>query len=522
MPHDAPHLPELTGDETDQAEAIALLSDPATHGGAEVERVDTHISRIFLAGDRAWKLKRAVRTNFLDFSTPEKREAACRRELELNRAGAGFYLGVTPVTCGPEGLRLGGEGEAVDWLVEMRRFDRSQELDKLAEAGALDARLMEELADAAAAAHARAPETPAYGDAEDVRARIDQIAGALEAAVRGGPLDGSATPWRAAAQRARAAQDGLIRRRRRLGRVRRCHGDLHLGNVVMIEGRPTPFDAIEFDEAIASIDTLYDLALTLEDLIARGLRGLACVLLSRYLATTRDHEGLALLPLYISMRGAIRAMAAAGRGAQEEAAGNLRLARAALAAEIRPRLVAVGGISGTGKTSLARAIAPDLAPLAGAVMIRSDVTRKRLAGAPPEARLDKAAYSERMNRRVMARMARDARRVLRAGLPVVLDATFLGPDWRDCAARLAQAEGVRFDGLWLTLPLEEAVRRVEGRRGDASDATAEVVRGQAGRGEAPAGWTPLDASGPLEATARAARDALGLCGSGDAKPGEGA
>jgi predicted kinase len=210
------------------------------------------------------------------------------------------------------------------------------------------------------------------------------------------------------------------------------------------------------------------------------------------------------------MRGAIRAMAAAGAGRGEEAARDLAFAREALAAPTHPRVLCVGGISGTGKSSLARRLAPDLAPLTGAVVVRSDLTRKRLAGAAPETRLDGQGYSERMNARVMARMAWDARRVLRAGWPVILDATFLGPDWRDCARRLAETEGAPFDGSWLTLPLEEAVRRVEGRRGDPSDADAAVVRRQAERRVAPEGWRALSADRPLEDLAAEARLALGL------------
>jgi hypothetical protein len=506
----APPPPELDGLERAQAEAIALLSDPAAHGGAAVERVDTHISRIFLAGDRAWKMKRALRNNFLDFSTPEKREASCRREMELNAGGAGFYLGVVPVARGPEGLTLGGEGEPVDWVVEMRRFDREQELDRLADRDLLTREMMERLADDLAARHAQAPPTPGFGDGKETGARIDQIAEALAGAAGHGPLAAEAEPWRCAAQAARASQTRLLDRRAALGRIRRCHGDLHLGNIVLLDGEPTPFDAIEFNEEIASVDVLYDIALTLADLEMRGRRALAGALLSRYLAWTRDHEGLALMPLYLSMRGAIRAMAAAGAGQGDLAAHRLAFARRALASPTQARVAAVGGISGTGKSSLARRLAPELAPLLGALTIRSDVTRKRLLGAPPEAPLPKRAYSERVSRRVIARMAWDARRVLRAGWPVVLDATFLGPDWRACARRLAAAEGVAFDGLWLTLPPEEAVRRIEARRGDASDADAAVVRRQAKRQATPRGWQALSADRPLEALAAESRLALGL------------
>ncbi|WP_297974227.1 AAA family ATPase [uncultured Amaricoccus sp.] len=480
---------------------VAFLADPATHGGAPVETVTTHISRLFLAGDRAWKMKRALGTNYLDFTTLALREASCRRELEVNRAAGPLYLGVVPVVRRAGRLPLGGAGEPVEWLVEMRRFDRARELDRLCEAGTLTLPVVERLADAIAALHRAAPETPAHGDPDDVRARIAQIAGALDAAGAG------AADWAAAARAACEANVPLIARRHRLGRVRRCHGDLHLGNVVLIGEDPVPFDAIEFNEAIASIDVLYDLAFALADLATRGRPDLASALLSRYLGATRDFAGLPLLPLFLSMRGAVRAMTAASRGDAAAAGRHLAFARAALAPAPPPRLLAVGGMSGTGKSTLARALAPRLAPLA--LVLRSDVTRKRLAGVAPETPLPPSGYTAAMDRKVLIRLAWDARIALRAGATVVLDATFLGPDWRACAAALAAAEGVPFTGLWLEISPAEAAARVGRRSADASDATPEVVARQTARAATPAGWRPVDAGQPPAAVLAAAEAALG-------------
>jgi aminoglycoside phosphotransferase family enzyme/predicted kinase len=492
--------------EASQAEVVAFLSDRATHGGAAVERVDTHISRLFLAGDRAWKLKRAIRTNYLDFSTPALREASCRRELEVNAGAGDLYLGVTPVVRRDGGLRLGGDGEPVDWLVEMRRFDRSRELDRLCDRGALDRATVGRLADTVAALHASAPRTPGFGDAADVKGRIDQIADALAAADPA--LRRQAEAWHAAAEAARRAQGGLIARRHWLGHIRRCHGDLHLGNVVMLGGAPVPFDAIEFNEAIASIDTLYDLALTLADLLTRARRDLANALLNRYLGMTRDYGGLPLLPLFLSMRGAVRAMTAASRGDDAAARRGLAFASGCLAPAPAPRLVAVGGMSGSGKSTLARGLAPELAPLCGAIVLRSDVARKRLRGVAPEVRLPAAAYTAAMDRRVLARLAFEARRLLRAGTSVVLDATFLGADWRACAEAVAQATGVRFDGIWLELEAAAAERRIGLRTIDASDATPELVRRQRERAAPPAGWHVVEAGGAPAPVLAAARQVL--------------
>ena len=492
------------GAERLQAPVVDFLGDPATHGGEPVTQVVTHISRIFLAGPRAWKLKRAIRTNYLDFSTLENRERICRREIEVNANATDIYVGVVPVTRDHAGLRLGGEGDPVEWLVEMRRFDRELELDRLEEGGRLTAAIIEWLADQVAALQAGAQVVTDYGDAQDVRARIEQIAGALAQAEGGG----RAADWSRLALAECDRRVRLIDRRQSLGRVRRCHGDLHLGNIVMIGGRPTPFDAIEFNEAIASIDVLYDLALTLSDLLLRGQRQLANALLSRYLGATRDHAGLSLIPLFLSMRGAVQAMTARSRHESGQAARALAFAVEALEPRPRPRLIAIGGSSGSGKTTLARALAPEVAPLTGAVVIRSDVVRKRLAGLAPERALAPESYTPARDRRVLTRMACDARSALRAGVSVVLDATFLAPEARGCVRSLARAAGVRFDGIWLKLPTAAAARRVGQRNADASDATAEVVRRQAERASAPADWTPLDASGAPDEVLAGARQAL--------------
>lgn len=490
--------------EDDQRPVIDFLSDPATHGGAEVTRTETHISRIFLAGDHAWKLKRAIRTNYLDFTDIAERERLCRREVELNARTAPFYEGVVPVCRDGGQLTLGGPGAPVDWLVKMRRFDRSQELDRLAEAGALDWRLTEALADEVAAMHRGAPVTPGYGDGPDVRARIDQIAGALKAA---GADPGD---WHRVALDALTPLEPLCNRRAVVGRVRRCHGDLHLGNIVRIDGRPVPFDAIEFNEDIASIDVLYDVAFTLMDMLTRERADLANVLLNRYLGATRDYRGLTLLPLYLSMRGAVRAMVAASRGNADEATRDMDFAMRALSTHARPVLLAVGGLSGSGKSTLARALAPQLAPMAGAVVIRSDVVRKRLLGAAPEERLPQSAYSATVSRKVMARMAAEARQVLRAGLPAILDATFLGEEARACAPTLALNAGVHFHGLWLDLPEDAACDRLEARGPDASDADAAVLARQAAQAAPPEGWQVIDASGTPEDMLGRALAALGL------------
>ena len=303
--------------------------------------------------------------------------------------------------------------------------------------------------------------------------------------------------------------------------TRRCHGDLHLRNIVLIDGEPTLFDAVEFSDEVASGDVLYDLAFLLMDLEERGLRGQANRLFNRYLAPEPPEAlaGLAALPLFMSLRAAIRAkVEAAGADRLEGAARNqaLKLARRYFdrAAEflryVAPRLVAVGGLSGVGKSALAAALAPCIGRAPGALLARSDVERKAMFGVEETAHLPASAYAAEVSRDVYARLDDKARRALRAGQAVVLDATFSTARERRAAARVAREVGVGFAGLFLEAPLGTRLARVGGRGADASDADASVARAQRAEPLAERGWSALDAGGALDATIALALGRLGL------------
>lgn len=502
----------------DQEPVFALLADPATYGLGEggVRRIDTHGAAVFLAGPDVYKVKRAVRFSFMDFSTLEKRRHVCARELELNRASApGLYLGLVPVTRRDGALKLGGEGEIVEWAVHMRRFDEEATLDRVAAREGLAPPLLAALAAGIEASHRQA--APARGQSgRELRAVARNVVAGLEES----PL--IFAPARVAALDAAFAEafdrlEPLLARRAAAGEVRRCHGDLHLRNVALIDGRPVLFDALEFDEGLATTDRLYDLAFLLMDIGVRGLAFEANTLLNRYLIACGDdppYDGLAALPLFIALRAAIRAQVlAAGLAhrtgpAREEAAREARayLAHAEAALAPRPvRLVAVGGLSGTGKSTLAAHLAPLIGPLPGAVHLRSDVERKRLHGTPELERLPPDAYSMEATQAVYAALRARAEAILAAGHGVIVDAVHQRPDERAAIAEVAWESGVDFLGLWLEAPVAALEQRVAGRRGDASDATAEVVRWQAGREIGPLDWATLDSSGPREAVlARAA------------------
>jgi hypothetical protein len=503
----------------DQTAVSDFLADPASHGGAEVRRFDTHGAMVFLAQDRAYKLKRAVRYPYMDFSTLEKREAACRAELRLNRRTAPqLYLAAEPVRRGPGGaLRLGGEdGEVVDWVVVMRRFDQDRLLDRMAERGELTPDLIEDLTDHVVALHAEADRIPdaaaetlrrvVQGNLDDMREEPAVFDPQLVATLTG------------AAHSALDATAQLRRRRARDGMVRHCHGDLHLRNVVLLEEGPVLFDAIEFNESLAIVDVLYDFAFLLVDLDFEGRRGLANRALNRYLAATLDYDGLAAMPLFLSTRAQIRAKVmssiAANLDDEEAAAGQRDLARRYLElalAYLQPapaQLVAVGGLSGTGKTTVARGLAPELGPAPGAVILRSDVTRKRLLGKPETEKLGQSAYSAEITDRVFASIAERAERTLRAGFAVIADAVYVLRDQRAQIEAAAARAHVPFRGLWLTAPLETRLERIDGRTNDASDAGRKIAEKQESYDAGPIEWPEVDAGGRPEEAVANARTAL--------------
>jgi predicted kinase len=312
----------------------------------------------------------------------------------------------------------------------------------------------------------------------------------------------------------------LLVERGRRGLVRRIHGDLHLGNIVLIAGRPVLFDAIEFSPLIASGDVLYDLAFLLMDLTERGLRPAANVVLDRYLLATgraEDFDGLATLPFHLSMRAAIRAKVTAARLQSSTAEKKDAIAKVArkyfdLARELieppPPLLIAVGGLSGTGKSALARALAPGLGAAPGAVVLRSDIERKTLFGKDEEDKLPAHAYAPEVTARIYATIADKARRAAAAGHGTIVDGVFAKPRERAVMEPSARAVGVPFHGVFLEADLATRIARVSTRSGDASDADAAVVRTQESYDLGALDWARVDASGSPDETLARARAAV--------------
>jgi len=513
MPADEP-VDQLSGDSADlQAEVFRFLANPRTHGLDEaIGRVDTAGAVVFLASDEVYKVKRAVRFPFMDLSTLAKRRLACEAEIAVNRENApGIYLDALPIVRKGETLAIGGAGEVVEWVTHMRRFDENATLDRVADRGGVPDAVIDKLALAIRRSHARAPLRDATGAAHAIETYIEQNDAAFA------ELPDLFPPAKAR----RLTQDSrlafaiarpVLLARGAAGFTRRCHGDLHLRNIVLIDGEPTLFDAVEFSDEVASGDVLYDLAFLLMDLEERSLRGAANRLFNRYLAPEPPEAlaGLAALPLFLSLRAAIRAkVEAAGAdrldGAPRDEALKLAVRYFDSAADflryVPPRLVAVGGLSGAGKSALAAALAPRLGRAPGALVLRSDVERKAMFGVDETTRLPDSAYAPEVTRDVYRLIDDKARRALRAGQGVVLDATFSSARERRAAGAVAAEVGVAFDGLFLEAPLETRLARVGAREADASDADVAIARGQRAEPLGEKGWTALDAGGALNETA---------------------
>ena len=500
-----------------QQAVFDLLADPLTHGSLKVRRIDTHAASVFLAGARVFKIKRAVRFPFLDYSTLEKRKTACLAELEVNRPFApNLYRRVVPITREHDGrLALDGTGTPVEWAVEMHRFDETRTLDRLAETGEIDAVLADALGRSVAAAHRGAP----IVDAESWIEALPSMLRQNDAELRETPDLFPASEIDAlsrASQNAFTRIRPLLLTRGKLGLVRRGHGDLHLGNIALIEGHPVPFDAIEFDPLIASGDVLYDLAFLLMDLVERGLKETANIVMNRYLAETRrleDLDALAALPFFLSLRAAIRAKVTAARLKQAEPPAREATADAArtyfrlagrLLLPAAPTLIAIGGFSGTGKSVLARMLASDIAPVPGAVVLRSDVERKALFGLAETERLSADAYRPEVTAKVYAILMEKARRVIAAGHSAVADAVFADVQERDAISSIATTRKVAFRGFFLFSNLSTRLERIGTRARDASDADVAIARRQESYELGDIDWTRIDASGtPTETLARA-------------------
>ncbi len=507
----------------DQKSVIAALRSPSTWPVPpdRVEVIETHAAYVFMAGQDVLKVKRAVRLPYLDFSTLEARHRVCRRELELNAPHApGLYRDIVAIRRRDNGtFAIGGsEGEVVEWAVRMARFEQDALLSNICDRGALTNEVTKTLADKVLAYHRAAPPQASAVDrtAEIARSVLQSIQRCTDQVVVT-----ASTKVTVGVELQLVRSAGIRAERAEGGCIRRCHGDLHLANIVLWQGEPVPFDALEFDEQLATIDTLYDLSFLLMDLDRSGHRVSASLLLNRYLwrsGNLLDLSGLAALPVYLGLRACVRAMVALDRLAiaavdRTKTAAHVVETLEHAAVYLRPpqpRLVAIGGLSGTGKTTLAAALAPWIGAVPGALHLRTDLERKWLTGIDELERLPDSAYSDRAIRATYDRVTARAAAALAAGHSVVVDGVFSTLAERSAVAAIARQAHVPFQGLWLDAAPDTMKTRVNRREGDASDATAEIVERQLARAPRVTEWKHIDANGPADVVSGRARAVLML------------
>lgn len=475
----------------------AFSSGNVAGADAPIVRIDTHISHVFLSGEFAFKLKRAVRYPFVDFEALEARRAACEEEMSINASFASeLYIGVKPVTCEADGgFALDGAGPAVDWVVQMRRFDQVCQFDRLADAGELTRHHVEGAARMVARAHASADPQYLAGHAVDYRGvveglrRTEQHGAANMGIGAGSPLLFDKLEFEL------GRVSGLIEQRRRCGKVRRGHGDLHLRNMCLFEGKPTLFDALEFDERLATTDVIYDLAFLLMDLRRAGLAEHANAAMNAYWDEAGEEEGaLALLPFFTALRAAVR-MAVAVEAGDLTGAAHYRRLGLDLLERAPPIVLALGGLSGVGKTAIAQGIAPRLPGPAGARLLRSDVLRKRQALVRLDALANEKFYEPEQRARIYRDLAAHALEATQSGASVVADATFRENAARDSIE--AASRHALFHACWLDAPLAVRLARVAKRTGDASDADVSVALAQRAPQRLPKHWRKVDAAGAI-------------------------
>ena len=477
----------------DSAIIQSLLAPSAyPHQARAIELLQTHISWVLLAGEFAYKIKKPVNFGFVDFSTLEGRRFFCEEELRLNRRlAAELYLGVLPITQTADGLRIGGAGTPVEYCVQMRRFDQQQLLSRVAAADKLTASHVDTLAQEVAQFHSAIPAAPSasrFGSptavAEPILANFHSLAQSTDPHVQN-----RVVPLKDWCERELARLDFAIRERKRLDFVRECHGDMHLGNMILAGDAITIFDCIEFSEDLRWIDVISEAAFCTMDLAHRTCPGFAHRFLNAYLERTGDYGGLALVPMYTVYRALVRAKVLSLQLLQTNAPDDqLRQERdryidlaEATTRKPAPFLAITHGVSGSGKTWGSQIILEHL----GAVRIRSDIERKRLAGLAPLAssrsQQGEGLYSPAFTQRTYDHLLSLASTILSAGFPAIVDATFLKRAERMRFQELARSRGVPFHILSFPTDAATCCERVRLRgesRSDASEATIEILEQQ--------------------------------------------
>ena len=513
----------------DQSAVIAALSAPEAYGLKSSRGIfvkETNISYVFLTGEKAYKLKRGVKYPYVDYSTPEKRRAACRKELEIcERFAPGLCFGVEDVVSDKKGriyLRSAcpdPDAKTVDYVLVSHQFEENMLFENMVERGDLDRFEMMDTAEKIFDLHQKAEIVTSRDAVEIIRGRIAENNAMIRCFVPdvfdAEDVDDLEEKQLAALEKHR----DLLKKRQADGRIRQCHGDLTLRNLAMWKGQVMPFNPIEFYDDLTQIDTMYDFAFLLVEMESKGQRRLASILFNHYLALSADWDGLPVLPLFLSCRAAVNAYVFAQRSSEikdkHEAAlmanrayEQLVISRRFLEPE-KPVLVACGGLSGSGKSRIGRESAPFIGNPPGAVIVRDDVLRKNMLNENLESALNTADYTRETEEKVFKEVCDKCRYVLASGQSVIADALFHQPEQRRAIEALALEMKVEFKGLWVDAPLDVRIERVMKRKRNPSDVkTAEELRKQLDKDVGVITWNKIDTSGDRMATLTQVRSLL--------------
>ena len=509
----------------DQSDLIEALSRPEAYGlksSHSVRVKQTNISVVFLTGDAAYKLKKGVKFPYVDYSTPEKRKAACEKERELCDLWASeLNPAVVPVVKTAKGYAVGEktDGEVVDWLLRMREFPEDMLFDVMADNGDLDRFEMMDTAEKIFKMHQAAPVVMTRDPVEIIRGRIVENNMMIRCFVPDLFDAEDVDELEAEQNKALEKLSDLLRRRREDGKIRVCHGDLTLRNIAMSDGKVTIFNPIEFNDDLTQIDVLYDFAFLLVDMESKGLRRLESILFNHYMAMSADWEGVPALPLFLSCRAAVNAyvFAEMTRDIKDKFESNLMANRAyehlVMARRfLKPEktiLVACGGLSGSGKSRIGREAAPFIGNPPGAVILRDDVLRKNMLGVGLEDYLDESVYTPENEAKVFDKLCAECRRILATGQSVVADALFHEPAQRAKIEQIAREMNADFQGIWVDAPLEVRKQRVLSRQRNPSDVkTPEELDKQLNKDVGLVTWDKVDTSGDRMATLSQVRSLL--------------
>lgn len=483
------------------------------HPVAEVEHIETHISHIFLTGDFAYKVKKTICLPFLDFSTLKKREQACLTELKLNKRFAPeIYLDVVPVYCAQGRASFQPMGPPVEYAVKMKQFDNSTLLSTVLKEGRFTRELAVDLAGSIATFHHSAAQAPGYWSEATIRKLTSDN---ISVCLKHNEIfpEGQLAELQRLLNLSIASHSDLIARRQH-DSVKELHGDLHLRNVFIHDGKPTLFDGIEFNKLYSCCDVWADIAFLIMDLLSKDRSDLGFAVINRYLELTDDFEGVKLLPLYLSYRAAVRAKVACIRLSEAPPPEEQATLRRSAARYIKfaleavsltePYLIAIGGLSGSGKTTLARSLAEDI----GAIHIRSDVVRKHLLGLAPEEPAPPEGYSKEVSTSTYHGLLERTSASLQAGYPTIVDAVFARSDDRQALKEYAKLTGIALNCFWCEVDAATAKERITDRAGDASDATVAVYNRQQADVDKPIDWQTLDTEKDVLAITEQVKDCI--------------